>query len=186
MNNKGIIGAIIGDIVGSRFEFNNYRSTDFQLFNDNCFFTDDSVMTIAVADWITNKDHTQKELSTYMREWGHKYPNRGYGGMFFQWLFSRELLPAYNSFGNGSAMRVSPCGFYADSIENALLLAEQSAEVTHNHPEGIKGAVAAVKKIHGTDHLVLYYSLKKGVTLSDDDIRQSLQSSSFLKSGILY
>ena len=148
MNNKGIIGAIIGDIVGSRFEFNNYRSTDFQLFNDNCFFTDDSVMTIAVADWITNKDHTQKELSTYMREWGHKHPNRGYGGMFFKWLFSKELMPAYNSFGNGSAMRVSPCGFYADSIENALLLAEQSAEVTHNHLEGIKGAQSVAAAIY--------------------------------------
>ena len=78
MNNKGIIGAIIGDIVGSRFEFNNYRSTDFQLFNDNCFFTDDSVMTIAVADWITNKSKTPKQLSSYMREWGRKYPNSGY------------------------------------------------------------------------------------------------------------
>ena len=148
MNNKGIIGAIIGDIVGSRFEFNNYRSTDFQLFNDNCFFTDDSVMTIAVADWITNKSKTPKQLSSYMREWGRKYPNSGYGGMFFRWLFSRDLLPAYNSFGNGSAMRVSPCGFFAHSLQETLDLAKQSAEITHNHPEGIKGAQSVAAAIY--------------------------------------
>jgi ADP-ribosylglycohydrolase len=148
MNNKGIIGAIIGDIVGSRFEFNNYRSTDFQFFNDKCFFTDDTVMTIAVTDWITNKIKTQKLISSYMREWGRKYTDRGYGGMFFRWLFSRELLPAYNSFGNGSAMRVSPCGFYAQTLDEALLLAKQSAEVTHNHPEGIKGAQSVAAAIY--------------------------------------
>ncbi len=148
MNNKGIIGTIIGDIVGSRFEFNNCRSTDFQLFNDNCFFTDDSVMTIAVADWIVNKNHTRKELSQYMREWGRKYPNRGYGGMFFRWLFSKEMMSAYNSYGNGSAMRVSPCGFYAKSLQEALNLAKQSAEVTHNHPEGIKGAQSVATAIY--------------------------------------
>lgn len=148
MNNKGIIGAIIGDIVGSRFEFNNYRSTDFQFFNDKCFFTDDTVMTIAVTDWITNKIKTPKLISSYMREWGRKYTDRGYGGMFFRWLFSRELLPAYNSFGNGSAMRVSPCGFYAQTLDEALLLAKQSAEVTHNHPEGIKGAQSVAAAIY--------------------------------------
>lgn len=148
MNNKGIIGAIIGDIVGSRFEFNNYRSTDFQFFNDKCFFTDDTVMTIAITDWITNKIKTQKLISSYMREWGRKYTDRGYGGMFFRWLFSRELLPAYNSFGNGSAMRVSPCGFYAQTLDEALLLAKQSAEVTHNHPEGIKGAQSVAAAIY--------------------------------------
>ena len=148
MNNKGIIGSIIGDIVGSRFEFNNYRSTDFQFFNDKCFFTDDTVMTIAITDWITNKIKTQKLISSYMREWGRKYTDRGYGGMFFRWLFSRELLPAYNSFGNGSAMRVSPCGFYAQTLDEALLLAKQSAEVTHNHPEGIKGAQSVAAAIY--------------------------------------
>ncbi len=148
MNNKGIIGAIIGDIVGSRFEFNNYRSTDFQLFNDKCFFTDDSVMTIAIADWITNKHLTNKHLALYLREWGHKYPKSGYGGMFFRWLFSKEIMQAYNSFGNGSAMRVSPCGFYAKSLEEALELAKQSAEVTHNHTEGIKGAQSVAAAIY--------------------------------------
>ena len=148
MNNKGIIGAIIGDIVGSRFEFNNYRSTDFEFLNDRCFFTDDSVMTIAVADWVTNKRQTDRHLALYLREWGQKYPNRGYGGMFLRWLFSKELSSPYNSFGNGSAMRVSPCGFYAQSLDEALFLAKQSAEVTHNHPEGIKGAQSVAAAIY--------------------------------------
>ena len=148
MNNKGIIGAIIGDIVGSRFEFNNYRSTDFEFLNDKCFFTDDSVMTIAVADWVTNKRQTDRHLGLYLREWGQKYPNSGYGGMFFRWLFSKELSSPYNSFGNGSAMRVSPCGFYAQSLDEALFLAKQSAEVTHNHPEGIKGAQSVAAAIY--------------------------------------
>ena len=148
MNNKGIIGAIIGDIVGSRFEFNNYRSTDFEFLNDKCFFTDDSVMTIAVADWVTKKSQTDKHLALYLREWGRKYPNRGYGGMFLRWLLSKELSSPYNSFGNGSAMRVSPCGFYAQSLDEALFLAKQSAEVTHNHPEGIKGAQSVAAAIY--------------------------------------
>ena len=148
MNNKGIIGAIIGDIVGSRFEFNNYRSTDFEFLNDRCFFTDDSVMTIAVADWVTNKRQTDRHLALYLREWGRKYPNRGYGGMFLGWLLSKELSSPYNSFGNGSAMRVSPCGFYAQSLDEALFLAKQSAEVTHNHPEGIKGAQSVAAAIY--------------------------------------
>lgn len=148
MNNKGILGAIIGDIVGSRFEFNNYRSTNFEFLNDKCFFTDDTVMTIAVADWVTNKRQTDRHLALYLREWGRKYPNSGYGGMFFRWLFSKELSSPYNSFGNGSAMRVSPCGFYAQSLKEALFLAKQSAEVTHNHPEGIKGAQSVAAAIY--------------------------------------
>lgn len=148
MNNKGIIGAIIGDIVGSRFEFNNYRSTDFEFLNDRCFFTDDTVMTMAVADWVTNKRQTDRHLALYLREWGQKYPNRGYGGMFLRWLLSKEISSPYNSFGNGSAMRVSPCGFYAQSLDEALFLAKQSAEVTHNHPEGIKGAQSVAAAIY--------------------------------------
>ena len=148
MNNKGIIGAIIGDIVGSRFEFNNYRSTNFEFLNDNCFFTDDTVMTIAVADWVTNKRQKDRHLAFYLREWGRKYPNSGYGGMFLRWLLSKELSSPYNSFGNGSAMRVSPCGFYAQSLDEALFLAKQSAEVTHNHPEGIKGAQSVAAAIY--------------------------------------
>jgi ADP-ribosylglycohydrolase len=105
-------------------------------------------MTIAVADWVTNKRQTDRHLALYLREWGRKYPNRGYGGMFLRWLLSKELSSPYNSFGNGSAMRVSPCGFYAQSLDEALFLAKQSAEVTHNHPEGIKGAQSVAAAIY--------------------------------------
>ena len=145
MNRKGIIGAIIGDIAGSRFEWNNCKSTQFEFFTPACRFTDDSVMTIAVADWLTNHN----DLSETMHKWGNHYPHAGYGGMFRRWLFSMspETRKPYNSFGNGSGMRVSPCGFYARSIEEALDLARQSAEVTHNHPEGIKGAQAIASAI---------------------------------------
>ena len=145
MNRKGIIGAIIGDIAGSRFEWNNCKSTQFEFFTPACRFTDDSVMTIAVADWLTNHN----DLSETMHKWGNHYPHAGYGGMFRRWLssMSPETRKPYNSFGNGSGMRVSPCGFYARPIEEALDLARQSAEVTHNHPEGIKGAQAIASAI---------------------------------------
>lgn len=141
----GIIGAIIGDIVGSRFEFNNYRNTNFELFDRGSDFTDDTVMTIAVADWLLSG----VSLANIMRDWAHEYPNRGYGGMFYAWLFplDEREMKAYNSFGNGAGMRVSPCGYYANSLEEALELAKQSAEVTHNHPEGIKGAQAIAAAI---------------------------------------
>lgn len=139
----GIVGAIIGDIVGSRFEFCNCRSTRFDLFSSASRFTDDTVMTLAVADWLLNGG----ALESVMTDWGEEYPNAGYGGMFYGWLFgSREKAP-YNSFGNGSGMRVSPCGYFARSLDEALDLAKQSAEVTHNHPEGIKGAQAIAAAI---------------------------------------
>ena len=143
MNNKGIIGAIIGDIVGSRFEFNNYRNPDFEFFTISNELTDDTVMTMAVAEWLV----TDCNLAECMRRWGKAYPYVGYGGMFRRWLRAEEVLPAYNSFGNGSGMRVSPCGFYAKTLQEALDLAEQSAVVTHNHPEGVKGAQAIVSAI---------------------------------------
>lgn len=143
MNNKGIIGAIIGDIVGSRFEFNNYRDIDFEFFTISNELTDDTVMTMAVAEWLV----TDCNLAECMRRWGKAYPYVGYGGMFRRWLRADEVLPAYNSFGNGSGMRVSPCGFYAKTLPEALDLAEQSAVVTHNHPEGVKGAQAIASAI---------------------------------------
>ena len=157
---KGIIGAIIGDIVGSRFEWDNYRATDFEFAHEECFFTDDSVMTIAVAEWLMAKDmkytnryiydHAGDDLAPILREWGLRYPNAGYGGMFYFWIFSRDtnMHKPYNSYGNGSGMRVSPVGFYARSLKEALKLAEESAEVTHNHPEGIKGAQAIASAIY--------------------------------------
>lgn len=135
---KGIIGAIIGDVVGSRFEWVNNRSVEFDFLTEVNKFTDDTVMTCAVADWLVNNDNLAEEL----RQWAKKYPKAGYGGKFREWAFDKDILPAYNSYGNGSAMRVSPVGFYATTFGEAMELAKKSAEVTHNHPEGIKGAQA--------------------------------------------
>lgn len=134
----GIIGAIIGDIVGSIYEARACKSTTMDLFTAKTRFTDDTVMTIAVAAWLLSGVSLQKT----MPDWGRRYPNRGYGSIFYKWLFDSEEKKPYYSFGNGSAMHVSPCGYYAKSLEEALELAKQSAEVTHNHPEGIKGAQA--------------------------------------------
>ena len=153
MNRKfsGIIGAMIGDIVGSVYEFNNTYTKDFPLFRKGCYCTDDSVMTIAVARALKMAAFRETYLSLFLvmelKTLGEKYPNVGYGGMFRKWLKEDEFEP-YNSLGNGSAMRVSPCGFYADSLKEALYLAEMSAEVTHNHPEGIKGAQATAAAIY--------------------------------------
>jgi type I restriction enzyme M protein len=155
-----MLGAIIGDIVGSRFEFNNHRSKDFELFGDGCFATDDSIMTLAVAKAIMETSKTKargcdhgfyarlSELTVkYMREIGRKYPNCGFGGMFYRWVFSDDPKP-YNSFGNGAAMRVSPAGFAAKSEREAEQLAKTVTAVTHDHDEGIKGAKAAAIAIY--------------------------------------
>lgn len=132
-----MIGAITGDIVGSIYEWDNIKTTEFPLFDERCFFTDDTVMTIAVADWLMRGGNLEDTLKTY----GRKYPKAGYGGMFKDWLRSEASKP-YNSWGNGSAMRVSPVGWLFDTIEETVNVARQTAEVTHNHPEGIKGAQA--------------------------------------------
>ena len=139
--NDGLLGAITGDIVGSRFEWHNCRSTDFELFTDESTFTDDTVMSVAVAEWLMTEG---AGLPALMRRWGNAFSGRGYGGMFYRWLFSRDPAQQgpYNSFGNGAGMRVSACGCYARTLEETLDLARRSAEVTHNHPEGIKGAQA--------------------------------------------
>lgn len=137
-----LLGAVIGDVIGSVFEWNNVKSTEFDLFNDKTDFTDDTVMSIAVADCLLNgKDYTK----TY-QEYGRKYPYRGYGGYFNQWINLEEPKP-YNSWGNGSAMRVSACGCIHDTIEETLAEAKRSAMPTHNHREGIKGAQAAATAI---------------------------------------
>lgn len=138
----GIIGAIIGDVVGSFYEFYNCKSTNIALFTSGTTFTDDTVMTIAVADWLLSGVPLQKT----MPDWSIEYPNRGYGECSMNGLFIAKKEP-YNSFGNGAGMRVSPCGYFANSLEEALDLAKQSAEVTHNHPEGIKGAQAIAAAI---------------------------------------
>lgn len=132
-----MIGAIAGDIIGSVFEHNPIKSTEFPLFNPHSTFTDDTVLTVAIAYSILRK----VDYTTALKTFGRKYPYAGYGGSFFMWLFSPDNKP-YNSWGNGSAMRVSPVGFAFDSVEKVLKEAKKCAEVTHNHPEGIKGAQA--------------------------------------------
>jgi ADP-ribosylglycohydrolase family protein len=137
-----MLGAIIGDIIGSVYEFQNKKQKNFPLFTPMSRFTDDTVMTLAVAKWLTeDKEHSKEGLVQRMQSLGKRYPNAGYGGGFKRWLNDCHPKP-YNSYGNGSAMRVSPIAFYAQSLEETLRLATISAEVTHNHPEGIKGAKA--------------------------------------------
>jgi len=138
-----MIGAIAGDIIGSVYEAHPIKTEDFPLFSPGCRFTDDTVMTVATADAIL----TGKGYAAAYKEWGRLYPHAGYGGMFRQWLRSDDSKP-YNSFGNGSAMRVSPVGFAFDSLDKVLEEAKKSAEVTHNHPEGIKGAQAVAAAIY--------------------------------------
>lgn len=139
-----MLGAIIGDIIGSVYEFNNKKQKDFHLFTPMSRFTDDTVMTLAVAEWLTeDKEHSEEGLVLRMQDLGRRYPYVGYGGGFRRWLYNQQPKP-YNSYGNGSAMRVSPIAFYAQSLEETLRLATISAKVTHNHPEGIKGAKAIV------------------------------------------
>ena len=146
-----MIGAIIGDIVGSRFEWNNYRHKDFELFTSECFATDDSIMTLAVAKALMTSKPDWRDLGKRavqcMQEVGRPYPDCGYGGSFWRWMYSNDPKP-YNSFGNGAAMRVSACGFVAKSLEEAKQLSKTVTEVTHNHPEGIKGAEATVVAIY--------------------------------------
>ena len=144
---KGIIGAIAGDVIGSAYEFNPTRDHDFELFTPKSSFTDDTVLTMANALWlIDDEQHTHERLVEIMLDLCRRYPNRGYGGRFANWICDKDPQP-YNSYGNGSAMRVSPVGYYAQSLEEALALAKVSAEVTHNHPEGIKGAQATAPAI---------------------------------------
>ncbi len=130
-----MLGAIAGDIIGSVYERKNIKSTEFPLFGENSRFTDDSVLTIAVAHAILDDLDYADALKLY----GRKYPNAGYGSSFRNWIFSSNKEP-YNSWGNGSAMRVSPIGWAFNTVEDVLREAEKSAAATHNHPEGIKGA----------------------------------------------
>ena len=146
-----MIGSIIGDIVGSRFEWHNNRNKEFDLFSPSCRPTDDTVMTLAIADALMQSapsyaDVAEKTVQC-MQRMGKAYPHAGYGGRFREWLRSPNPQP-YNSWGNGSAMRVSPCAYAGNSLEEVLHLAEQVSAVTHNHPEGIKGAQAIAAAIY--------------------------------------
>lgn len=137
-----LYGAIAGDIIGSVYEFAPCLKTDFPLFTESSQFTDDTVMTVAHADWLwVSRDCDKDVLVNIMQEYGNTYPGMGYGGMFYHWLWSDNPQP-YNSYGNGSAMRVSPVGWAFDTLDETLMMAARSAEVTHSHPEGIKGAQA--------------------------------------------
>lgn len=140
-----MLGAIIGDVVGSRFEFNNIKTKDFKLFTKQNRFTDDSVMTVAVAESLLRSEG--KDTVQYLHKWGKKYPHAGYGGHFYYWLKNGDTKP-YNSCGNGSAMRVSACGFLGKTEEQVKEYAIRVTEVTHNHPEGIKGAIVTAMCIY--------------------------------------
>lgn len=175
-----MLGAIIGDIVGSRFEFHNYRHKDFQLFTQECKVTDDSIMTLAIAKAIIETEKViplsiegdnsnyhallEKNVMKYMQQIGRKYSNCGFGGMFYDWIFS-ENPRAYNSFGNGAAMRISPVGFKARSRKEVRALSKTVTAVTHNHPEGLKGAEATAMAI---------FMAQQGCT--KEEIREEIES----------
>jgi type I restriction enzyme M protein len=145
-----MLGAIVGDIVGSRFEWDNYKDKDFDLFDEECCYTDDSVMTLAICSAFLKADGDYGNLGNLvvksMQQFGRRYRWCDYGTSFFRWILSDKPEP-YNSWGNGSAMRVSACGWIANSLEEAIILSKKVTEVTHNHPEGIKGAEAVTVAI---------------------------------------
>lgn len=154
-----MLGACIGDIIGSVYEFQAWKSREFPLFSERSEFTDDSVCTVAVAECLL--DGNDPALS--LRKWCHRYPGRGYGGNFAVWLRETSMGP-YNSFGNGAAMRVSPAALLAGNLEEALRMADHVTAVTHNHPEGLKGAAATVTAI---------WLARQGV--APEDIRERIQ-----------
>lgn len=163
-----MIGAIIGDIAGSHFEWDNHRNKEFELLNTACFPTDDSFMTLAIAKALTRTAPSYEGLARAaveaMQELGRKYPDGGYGGRFMLWLQEEDPQP-YHSWGNGSAMRVSACAYAADSYTQAVRLAHNVTAVTHDHPEGIKGAEAVA---------VAIYLARTGSHI--DDIRTHIRS----------
>lgn len=169
-----MLGSIAGDIIGSVHEGRGTKTRDFPLFTSASTFTDDTVLTVAVADALLRGGDF---VDTY-HDFFHRYPSAGFGGRFRRWASARERLP-YQSWGNGSAMRVSPVGFAAGSLDEALILARQSAEVTHDHPEGIKGAQAVAAVIFlaslGTDKADLRAEVEErfgyDLSLSLDEIR---------------
>ena len=176
-----MLGAIIGDIVGSRFEWNNHRNKNFELFTKDCFVTDDSIITLAVGKAIMETQKRTSFLKTgqeydndfyallynntikYMQKIGRNYPNCGYGLKFHSWMFSDNPQP-YNSFGNGSAMRVSAAGLVARNEIETKLLSETITKVTHNHEEGLKGAEATAKAI---------FFARKGFTIPEIKVKMS-------------
>lgn len=174
-----LLGAILGDVIGSTREGGKPSDEDFELVPQGATYTDDSVLTLAVAEWLMNDPgHTPGRLMECLQAFGRRYPHAGYGGRFFQWLFADDPKP-YNSFGNGSGMRVSPVGLYASSLHETLHLARISAAVTHDHPEGIKGAQAIAACVylqrtgHSRQHIRQYVEQTFGYDLSPrlEDLR---------------
>ena len=178
-------GAILGDIIGSRFEWHPVKTKDFEFINNTkCFYTDDSVMTIAVAEALLQtepeitEDAFKANLINTMHKWGAKHPDCGFGGRFYRWIINGETEP-YNSWGNGSAMRVSSVGWFFHSLDRTREVARWTAEVTHNHPEGIKGAEATASVIYlarngsGKEEIKKYIEDEFGYNLnrSLDEIR---------------
>jgi ADP-ribosylglycohydrolase len=173
-----LLGALAGDIIGAPYEFERQKSTDFPLFSVYSTLTDDSILTLAVADAIVN----DRGYSECIREYAQNYPHSGFGGMFRSWMVSKDPHP-YNSFGNGSAMRVSPVGWAFNSVEDVLREAEASAAVTHNHLEGIKGAQSVALSIYlarngaSKDHIKREVISRFGYDLSKtiEEIRPSYE-----------
>lgn len=177
-----VIGAVTGDIIGSVYEFHNIKRTDFPFWSDGSRFTDDTVMTIAVysalKEYISGgrQGDLHPILIRKMKEIGRRYPDCGYGGRFIKWIAGEADGP-YNSYGNGSAMRVSAAGALARSVQEAGELGKISAEVTHDHPEGIKGAVAVAEAVfmagHGYDKAEIRQAMKNlySLDLTLDEIR---------------
>lgn len=180
-----MIGAIVGDIVGSVYEFDNIKTKDFELFKKECEFTDDSVLTIAVAETLMEcepfDDEEFKELLiNVFHEYGEMYPDVGYGGNYLYWVEHKNREP-YNSCGNGSAMRVSPVGWYAKTLEECEKIAKLSAEVTHNHPDGIAGAQATAGAIFlarngaGKEEIKAYINKYYKTDFTLDEIRPTYE-----------
>ena len=178
-------GAIIGDIVGSTYEFDNLKSKDFELFKPECEFTDDSVLTVAVAEALLNfnpddEENFKENLIDIFHKYGEMYPDVGYGGNYLSWVENKRR-DLYNSCGNGSAMRTSAVGWYAKSIEECERIAKLCAEITHNHPDGIAGAQATAGVIFlarngaSKDELKAYMEKYYPVDFTIDEIRPTYE-----------
>jgi ADP-ribosylglycohydrolase len=173
-----MLGAIVGDIVGSVYEFNNHKSKDFPLFREDSKFTDDTILTIATADAFL---HQGWDFAGKYREYGKKYPS-SYGNRFQDWI-DEVITGPYDSFGNGSAMRVSPVAWFEKHDHRVMELAKRSAEVTHNHPEGIKGAQATAMAILWARHGVPRNRIRRDIetqfgydtSISVDELRETYQ-----------
>lgn len=180
-----MIGAIVGDIAGSRFEFKNIKSKEFDLFHKRCRFTDDSVMSLAVCqaliDSMPDYKHLSENAVKSIQLIGMEYPDCDYGQHFRRWIFSDNPKP-YNSYGNGAAMRVSGCGYAANSIDEAVYLSYKVTKISHNHPEGMKGAAAIALAVYlartGSSINKIKYYINKyfyQIDFTLDEIRETYQ-----------